>query len=106
MSDVDSDIGLINFVRTATTKGIENVDYVLSAQRKITIGYRLNSLRRLGKPTSMKELAVGGRDLQKMGLRGKMIGDTLIYLLTHAIETGKNDKNHLLKLAKGRYGKS
>ncbi len=106
MSDVDSDIGLINFVRTATTKGIANVDYVLNTQRKITIEKRLNSLRRLGKPTSMKELAVSGRDLQKMGLRGKMIGDTLIYLLTHAVETGKNDKNHLLKLAKGRYGKS
>jgi len=106
MSDVDSDIGLINFVRTATTKGIANVDYVLNTQRKITIENRLNSLRRLGKPTSMKELAVSGRDLQKMGLRGKMIGDTLIYLLTHAVETGKNDKNHLLKLAKGRYGKS
>ena len=106
MSDVDSDIGLINFVRTATTKGIANVDYVLNTQRKITIENRLNSLRRSGKPTSMKELAVSGRDLQKMGLRGKMIGDTLIYLLTHAVETGKNDKNHLLKLAKGRYGKS
>ena len=92
MSDVDSDIGLINFVRTATTKGIANVDYVLNTQRKITIENRLNSL--------------SGRDLQKMGLRGKMIGDTLIYLLTHAVETGKNDKNHLLKLAKGRYGKS
>ena len=49
---------------------------------------------------------MSGRDLQKIGLRGKMIGDTLIDLLTHAVETGKNDKDHLLKIAKGRYGKS
>ena len=63
-------------------------------------------MKRSGKPTSMKELGVSGRDLQKIGLRGKMIGDTLIDLLTHAVETGKNDKDHLLKIAKGRYGKS
>ena len=106
MRDVDSDVGLVTFIKYSTPKGVENVNYVLKAQRKVDIDYRLNSMRRVGKPTSMKELAIGGRDLQKIGLRGKMIGDTLYELLIHAIETGKNDKDYLLSRAKGKYGKS
>ena len=106
MRDVDSDWGLVDFVRTATSRGIENIDYALRAQRKIDIGYRLNSLRKMGKPTSLKELEISGRELQKIGLRGKLIGDTLNDLFKHAVETGKNDKDHLLKIVKGRYGKS
>ena len=106
MRDVDSDWGLVDFVRTATSRGIENIDYALRAQRKIDIGYRLNSLRKVGKPTSLKELGISGRELQKIGLRGKLIGDTLNDLFKHAVETGKNDKDHLLKIVKGRYGKS
>ena len=106
MRDVDSDLGLIRFVKSASKRGVENVNYLLKAQRKVDLDYRLNSMRKVGKPTSMKELAVSGRDLQKIGLRGKMIGDTLYELLIHAIETGKNDKNYLLSRAKGKYGKS
>ena len=106
MRDVDSDVGLVTFIKYSTPKGVENVNYVLKAQRKVDIDYRLNSMRRVGKPTSMKELAISGRDLQKIGLRGKMIGDTLYELLIHAIETGKNDKDYLLSRAKGKYGKS
>ena len=106
MRDVDSDIGLVTFMKYSTPKGVENVNYLLKAQRKVDLDYRLNSMRKVGKPTSMKELAVSGRDLQKIGLRGKMIGDTLYELLIHAIETGKNDKNYLLSRAKGKYGKS
>ena len=105
MRDVDSDWGLVDFVRTATSRGIENIDYALRAQRKIDIGYRLNSLRKVGKPTSLKELGISGRELQKIGLRGKLIGDTLNDLFKHAVETGKNDKDHLLSIAKGKYGK-
>ena len=106
MRDVDSDVGLVTFMKYSTPKGVENVNYLLKAQRKVDLDYRLNSMRKVGKPTSMKELAVSGRDLQKIGLRGKMIGDTLYELLIHAIETGKNDKNYLLSRAKGKYGKS
>ena len=106
MRDVDSDVGLVTFMKYSTPKGVENVNYLLKAQRKIDLDYRLNSMRKVGKPTSMKELAISGRDLQKIGLRGKMIGDTLYELLIHAIETGKNDKNYLLSRAKGKYGKS
>ena len=67
MRDVDSDLGLIRFVKSHQ-KGCENVNYVF-AQRKIDIDYRLNSLRRVGKPTSLKELGLSGRDLIKMGIR-------------------------------------
>ena len=106
MRDVDSDVGLVKYMRFATPKGIQNVNYVLKAQRKIDLDYRLNSMRRVGKPTSMKELAVNGRDMAKAGFRGREIGDALTYLLDYAVENGKNDKDHLLSIAKGKYGKS
>ena len=106
MRDVDSDIGLVRYMRTASPKGIQNVNFVLKAQRKIDLDYRLNSMRRVGKPTSMKELAVNGRDMAKAGFRGREIGDVLTYLLDYAVENGKNDKDHLLSIAKGKYGKS
>ena len=106
MRDVDSDVGLVRYMRTATTKGRTKVNDVIKAQRKIDLDYRLNSMRRVGKPTSMKELAVNGRDTAKAGFRGKQIGDALTYLLDYAVENGKNDKDHLLSIAKGKYGKS
>ena len=83
MRDVDSDLGLIRFVKSASKKGVENVNYVLKAQRKIDIDYRLNSLRRVGKPTSLKELGLSGRDLIKMGIRGRAVGETLDKLLQY-----------------------
>jgi len=105
MRDIDSDLGLVNYTRHATSRGIENVEAILSVTRKSSISDRLKMMKRAGKPTTMKELGVGGRDLQKLGLRGKTIGDTLNDLLTHAIQTGKNDKDHLLGLTKVKYGK-
>ena len=106
MRDVDSDIGLVKYMRTATPKGLENVNYTLKAQRKIDLDYRLNSMRKVGKPTSIKELGVNGRDLARVGFRGKQIGDALEYLLFYAVENGKNEKDHLLNIVKGKYGKS
>lgn len=102
MRDVDSDLGLIRFVNSASKKGVENVNYVLKAQRKIDIDYRLNSLRRVGKPTSLKELGLSGRDLIKMGIRGRAVGETLDKLLQYAVETGKNDRKDLIAVVKGQ----
>ena len=82
-------------------KGVENVNYILKAQRKIDIDYRLNSLRRVGKPTSLKELGLSGRDLIKMGIRGR-VGETLDKLLQYAVETGKNDRKDLIAVVKGQ----
>jgi len=102
MRDVDSDLGLIRFVNSASKKGVENVNYILKAQRKIDIDYRLNSLRRVGKPTSLKELGLSGRDLIKMGIRGRAVGETLDKLLQYAVETGKNDRKELIAVVKGQ----
>ena len=102
MRDVDSDLGLIRFVNSASKKGVENVNYILKAQRKIDIDYRLNSLRRVGKPTSLKELGLSGRDLIKMGIRGRAVGETLDKLLQYAVETGKNDRKDLIAVVKGQ----
>ena len=102
MRDVDSDLGLIRFIKSASKRGVENVNYVLKAQRKIDIDYRLNSLRRVGKPTSLKELGLSGRDLIKMGIRGRAVGETLDKLLQYAVETGKNDRKDLIAVVKGQ----
>ena len=56
----------------------------------------LADMKRKGKPTSLKELGVNGRDLSQAGLRGRAIGDALNMLFKYAIETGKNDKKSLM----------
>ena len=60
-----------------------------------------------GKKTyKQRELEIGVRDLAKAGFKGREIGNALGYLLNYAIENGKNDKKHLLDVAKNKYDKS
>ena len=56
----------------------------------------------MGKPTSLKELGLSGRDLIKMGIRGREVGETLDKLLQYAVETGKNDRKNLIAVVKGQ----
>ena len=105
-TDVNSDVGLVDFLITTTPVGISNIEAYLESSRKLSISDRLNQMKRAGKPTSMGELGIGGRELVKAGFRGKEIGTALRYLLNYAIESGKNDKKHLLDVAKSKYDKS
>ena len=105
-TDLNSDVGLIDFLLTASPLGIKNIDAYLKAMRKSTVSDRLKQMKRAGKPTNLKELGVGGRDLAKAGFKGKEIGDALGYLLNYAIEYNNNDKKHLLDVAKSQYDKS
>ena len=105
-TDVNSDVGLVDFLITATPVGISNIEAYLEASRKSLISARLMMMKRAGKPTSMGELGIGGRELVKAGFKGKEIGNALRYLLNYAIESGKNDKKHLLDVVKSKYDKS
>ena len=100
----DSESGLIHFVGQSSSRGIFNVEAVLSVTRKTSISNRLKMMKRMGKPTSMKELGIGGRDLVKLGLKGKKIGDALQFSLDHAIESGNNDPKYLLDKVKSKFG--
>ena len=100
----DSETGLVHFVGQASSKGISNVEAVLSVTRKTSISKRLKMMKRMGKPTNMKELGIGGRDLVKLGLKGKKIGDALKFSLDHAIESGNNDPKYLLDTVKNKFG--
>mgnify|MGYP001246806812 CR=1 FL=1 len=104
--DINSEVGLVDFLLTASPLGIKNIDAYLKAMRKPTVSDRLKQMKRAGKPTNLKELGVNGRDLAKAGFRGKEIGDALGYLLNYAIEYNNNDKKHLLDVAKSQYDKS
>ena len=105
-TDVNSEVGLVNFLTTATSAGISNIEADLETSRKSSISDRLNQMKRAKKPTNIRELEIGGRDLAKAGFRGREIGTALGYLLSYAIESGKNDKKHLLDVAKSKYDKS
>ena len=105
-TDVNSDVGLVNFLITTTPVGISNIEAYLESSRKLSISDRLKQMKRAGKPTSMGELGIGGRELVKVGFKGREIGTALGYLLNYAIESGKNDKKHLLDVVKSKYDKS
>lgn len=60
----------------------------------------LDQIRRQDACLSLKDLAVNGRDMISLGLKGKQIGDTLEYLLDRVLEgTLPNEKNQLLEAA-------
>ena len=105
-TDVNSEVGLVNFLTTATPAGISNIEAYLETSRQSSISDRLNQMKRAKKPTNIRELEIGGRDLAKAGFKGREIGNALGYLLNYAIENGKNDKKHLLDVAKNKYDKS
>ena len=54
-------------------------------------------------PCTLSQLAVGGKDLVALGIRGKEIGETLEYLLAAALDNPTvNKKENLLALAQKR----
>ena len=79
---------------------IKNIDEYLKTKRQKTLSMILADMRRKGKPTSLKNLGVDGRDLSHAGLKGRQIGDALKMLLKHAVKTGKNDKKSLMSQIK------
>ncbi|NBK20560.1 MAG: HD domain-containing protein [Spirochaetia bacterium] len=62
---------------------------------------RINAILAAKDALSIKDLAIGGNDLIKMGLRGKSIGTTLSYLLETVLDDPKqNNAEQLLTIAR------
>ena len=55
------------------------------------------------KVTSIKDLAIKGRELMKLGLKGHRIGDALLYALEFAVKSGRNTKSELLGAIKKKF---
>ena len=94
------DFKLVRFLKNASDKGIENIDAYLTAKRKPTLSSKLKRM----KVTSIRDLSIGGRDLTKLGIRGKQVGDALMYALEFAIRSGRNSKSELLGAIKKKFG--
>lgn len=60
----------------------------------------LNALLAKHQCFSLRDLAVNGRDLMALGLRGREVGETLQFLLDAVLDGAENDRETLLKLAK------
>jgi len=61
----------------------------------------LDTIARESLPCTLAELAIDGKDLLAIGVRGKAIGDTLAELLDRVrANCLKNEKNALLETAK------
>ena len=59
-------------------------------------------IRERGDPLSRADLAIGGSDLQALGMQGPRIGETLATLLDQVLEDpGRNNRETLLVLARG-----
>ncbi len=55
-------------------------------------------MRKKGKPTSLKELPINGRDLMGLGIKGSKIGSTLRWALEYSIRNGGQTRDELLKI--------
>ena len=61
----------------------------------------VQQIRRRGDPLTRGDLAIGGSDLQALGMKGPRIGETLATLLDRVLEDpGRNHKETLLALAR------
>lgn len=94
-SILNNELELVQYT-SSHPSAIKNIDEYLKAKKQKTVSMILADMKRKGKPTSLKELGVNGRDLSQAGLRGRAIGDALNMLFKYAIETGKNDKKSLM----------
>ena len=103
-SGPDHEIALVNFVQGVSLKGLSSINSFLESQRITTITNKFKAMKRQGKPTSLKELAVSGRELIKLGAKGKKIGETLRYLLDYSIKNSVNQSDELLSAARQRLG--
>jgi tRNA nucleotidyltransferase (CCA-adding enzyme) len=63
----------------------------------------MRAIRRRGDPLTRGDLAVSGRDLEEMGIRGRAVGETLAGLLERVLEDPTaNTREGLLRLARER----
>jgi len=94
------DFKLVQFLKNVDDKGIQNIDAYLTAKRKPTLSSKLDRM----KVTTIKDLSIGGRDLLKLGIRGKQVGDALNHALEFAVRSGRNNKSELMNIVKEKYG--
>ena len=94
------DFKLVKFISNVSDVGIKNIDAYLTVKRKTTL---TNKLRRM-KVTSIKDLAIKGRELMKLGLKGHRIGDALLYALEFAVNSGRNNRTELFGIVKKKFG--
>ncbi len=63
----------------------------------------MHAIRERRDPLSRADLAVGGRDLESLGIRGRAVGETLAALLDRVLEDpAANTRERLLELARER----
>ena len=91
---------LVQFLKDVDDKGIKNIDAYLTAKRKPTLSSKLDRM----KVTTIKDLSIGGRDLLKLGIRGKQVGDALNHALEFAVRSGRNNKSELMNIVKEKFG--
>ena len=98
-------IKVVEFVDRLSPDGQKSIDAFEVAR----MGKTLTDILKRYPVKSLKDLAITGRDLLPLKIKGKMIGTTLQYALKIALSSGKNDKKFLLRaikkhiLSEGRY---
>jgi tRNA nucleotidyltransferase (CCA-adding enzyme) len=84
---------------------VKAVLFIKKALFKIHIGKQLALLDSVkNDPVSIRQLAINGEDLKKIGINGEKIGETLKLLLNTVLENPKlNEKSVLLVLSNAPY---
>jgi tRNA nucleotidyltransferase/poly(A) polymerase len=100
-----TNISIIQFLKDRANLDyvIQHIDALLKAQGKGALSDKLKDMKGGGMPTKRNELAVSGRDLLDVGLKGRQIGEAIEYLMGVAVNS-KNEKEHLINEAKREFG--
>jgi tRNA nucleotidyltransferase (CCA-adding enzyme) len=77
--------------------------YRLAQAREAPWLATMREIRERRDPLTRGDLAVGGRDLEELGIRGRAVGETLAALLARVLEDpATNTRERLLQLARER----
>ncbi len=95
MSD---EVKLVDWGGALPSHVIDNIDGYLLSIKANPLSKVLNDMRKKGKPTSLKELPINGRDLMGLGIKGTKVGSTLRWALEYSIRNGGQTRDELLKI--------
>ena len=92
-----NEFAVVKWVENLNPYVIDSIDGYLQTVKSQTIANLFRDMKMKGKPTNRKELAVDGRDIIGIGIKGPKVGKVLDWALEYSIRKGNQDKEKLLK---------
>ena len=93
-----NEVELVKWAGTLPSHVIDSIDGYLQSIKAKTLTDVFVNMKRRGKPTSLKDLPINGKDVMDLGYRGAKIGKVLDWAMEYSIRNGGQTRDELLKI--------